>query len=78
MNRSAAEIVREYGPFPDIDRVHGVTYDGQHVWFASGEKLNAFDPSSGEKVRSIDVAAHADALQSLRRERARALSRRRS
>jgi glutamine cyclotransferase len=59
MNRSAAEILREYGPFPGIDRVNGVTYDGQHVWFASGDKLNAFDPSSGKKVRSIDVAAHA-------------------
>ena len=59
MNRSAAEIVREYGPFPGIDHVHGVTYDGQYVWFASGEKLNAFDPSNGKKVRSIDVAAHA-------------------
>ncbi len=59
MNRSAAEIVQEYGPFQDIDRVHGVTYDGQHVWFASGDKLNAFDPSDGKKVRSIDVAAHA-------------------
>jgi glutamine cyclotransferase len=61
MNRSAAEIVQEYGPFPGIDRVHGVTYDGQNVWFASGDKLNAFDPSSGKKVRSIDVAAHAGA-----------------
>ena len=59
MNRSAAEIVQEYGPFPGIDRVHGVTYDGQNVWFASGDKLNAFDPSSGKKVGSIDVAAHA-------------------
>jgi len=59
MHRSAAEIVREYGPFHGIDRVHGVTYDGQHVWFASGDKLNVFDPSSGKKVRSIDVAAHA-------------------
>jgi hypothetical protein len=39
MNRSAAEIVREYGPFPGIDRVHGVTYDGENVWFASGDKL---------------------------------------
>jgi hypothetical protein len=57
MNRSAAEIVREYGPFPGIERVHGVIYDGEHVSFASGDKLNAFDPSSGEKVRSIDVAA---------------------
>jgi glutamine cyclotransferase len=59
MNRSAAEIVREYGPFPGADRVNGVTYDGQQVWFASGDKLNAFDPASGKMLRSIDVAAHA-------------------
>ena len=59
MNRSAAEIVREYGPFPGVDHVHGVAFDGQHVWFASGDKLNAFDPASGKTVRSIDVAAHA-------------------
>src|ERR1700758_3604585 len=59
MKRSAAEILREYGPFPGADRVHGVSYDGQQVWFASGNKLNAFDPASGKMLRSIDVAAHA-------------------
>ncbi len=59
MHRSNAEIVREYGPFHGIDGVHGVTYDGRLVWFATGDKLNAFDPASGEMVRSIDVAAHA-------------------
>jgi glutamine cyclotransferase len=59
MNRSNAQIVQEYGPFPGIDHVHGLTYDGQHVWFASGDKLNAFDPSNGKMQRSIDVAAHA-------------------
>jgi glutamine cyclotransferase len=59
MKRSAAEILREYGPFPGVDRVNGVTYDGQHVWFAAGDKLSAFDPASGKTVRSIDVAAHA-------------------
>ncbi|MDQ8731123.1 DUF6923 family protein [Bradyrhizobium sp. LHD-71] len=59
MKRTAAEILREYGPFRGNDNVHGVTYDGQHVWFASGDKLNAFDPASGKLVRSIDVAAHA-------------------
>ena len=59
MNRSAAEIVHEYGPFPGIDRVHGVTYDGQNVWFASGDKLHAFDPASGKQLRVIEVAAHA-------------------
>src|ERR1700692_3305840 len=59
MKRSNAEIVQEYGPFPGTDRVHGVSFDGQHVWFASGDKLNAFDPASGKAVRSLDVAAHA-------------------
>src|SRR5271155_4667821 len=59
MKRSAAKIVREYGPFPETERVHGVTYDGRQVWFASGDKLNAFDPSSGKTLRSIDVPAHA-------------------
>src|SRR5207248_522450 len=59
MKRSNAEIVQEYGPFPGAARVHGVSYDGQHVWFASGDKLNAFDPASGKMMRSIDVAAHA-------------------
>lgn len=59
MKRSAAEIVGEYGPFAGADQVNGVTYDGEHVWFASGDKLNAFDPVKGQAVRSIDVAAHA-------------------
>jgi glutamine cyclotransferase len=59
MKRSAAEILREYGPFAGIEGVHGVTFDGHHVWFASGDKLNALDPSSGKTLRSIDVAAHA-------------------
>ncbi len=59
MTRSAAEILREYGPFPGADRVNGVTYDGRHVWFASGDRLNALDPASGKTVRVIDVAAHA-------------------
>jgi hypothetical protein len=38
MKRSAAEIIREYGPFPGVERVNGVTYDGRHVWFASGNR----------------------------------------
>ena len=59
MLTSAAEILREYGPFPGTDSVNGVTFDGQNVWFASGDKLNALDPASGKTVRSIDVTAHA-------------------
>ncbi len=59
MKRSAADIIREYGPFPGVDGVHGVTFDGQQVWFASGDRLNALDPDSGETLRTLDVAAHA-------------------
>jgi glutamine cyclotransferase len=59
MSRSKATIVREYGPFPGIDHVHGVTYDGRNVWFAAGGALNALDPASGKLVRAIAVAAHA-------------------
>ena len=59
MKKSAANILREYGPFPSAERVNGVTFDGEHVWFASGDKLNALDPASGEVVRSIEVASHA-------------------
>jgi len=59
MKRSAAEIVREYGPFAGVDHVHGVTYDGQQVWFAAGDTLQALNPDTGKTLRSIDVAAHA-------------------
>jgi glutamine cyclotransferase len=59
MKKTKAEIVREYGPFPGVDNVGGVTYDGRQVWFAGGDKVIAFDPASGKSVRSIDVAAHA-------------------
>jgi streptogramin lyase len=58
MKRAAAEIVREY-VFAGIENVAGVTFDGQQVWFASGDRLNAFDPQSGKVERTIDVAAHA-------------------
>ncbi|HEY1899071.1 MAG TPA: hypothetical protein VGG49_04670 [Steroidobacteraceae bacterium] len=59
MSRSTAKIIREYGPFSGAEAVHGVTYDGQNLWFASGNKVNAIDPASGAMLRSIDVAAHA-------------------
>ena len=58
MTRTAT-ILREYGPFPGIEAVHGVSYDGRQVWFASGDRLNALDPESGDTVRSLDVPAHA-------------------
>src|SRR5215208_4607008 len=59
MTPPTAEIVREYGPFPGAENVGGVTFDGEHVWFAAGGRLNALDPASGEVSGSIDVPAHA-------------------
>ena len=61
MKRAAAEIIREYGPFPGAERVNGVTYDGEKVWFASGEKLHAFDPKSGKRGHRADSAVTLDA-----------------
>lgn len=59
MKRTSAEILREYGPFADVEAVHGVSFDGENVWFASGDKLNALDPDSGKTVKVLDVPAHA-------------------
>jgi len=59
MNKSNAEIIQEWGPFPGAETVHGVTYDGHNVWFAAGSKLIALDPASGKTGRSINVTADA-------------------
>jgi glutamine cyclotransferase len=59
MSKAAADITGEFGPFPGVNQVHGVSYDGQKVWFAAGDTLKAIDPASGKMLRSIDVAAHA-------------------
>ena len=55
----AAEIVREYGPFPGADKVHGVTHDGSRVWIAGGARLIAFSPDSGQVARTLDRAGDA-------------------
>ena len=59
MKRAAAEIIREYGPFPGVEAVHGVSFDGQNIWIAAGDSLKSVDPVSGETTRSLDVAARA-------------------
>lgn len=59
MKSKPADIIREYGPFPGVSQVHGVSYDGKRVWIAVGEKLHALDPVTGAVVQSIDVAAQA-------------------
>jgi len=57
--KKPAKIVREYGPFPGVENVAGVTFDGENVWFATGDRIHALDPVSGRDVRALDVPAHA-------------------
>jgi len=59
VKRTAAIIIREYGPFPNVTHVHGVSFDGASIWIATGDTLKAIDPASGKAVRSLDVSAHA-------------------
>jgi hypothetical protein len=47
-----AEIVREVQPI-DEGRIHGVTFDGKHVWFARDNELVAYDPEA-----DVIVARH--------------------
>jgi len=56
---SAAEIVREYGPFAGAGQIHGITHDGERVWAATGAKLLAIDPASGAVARTLEVACDA-------------------
>ena len=59
MKHAPAEILREYGPFPEVDSIAGVSFDGQRIWFASGDRVNALDPDSGEILGALPVAGDA-------------------
>ena len=59
MTQTAATIVHEYGPVPDVAHIGGVSFDGTHIWIATGDTLNAIDPANGETMRVLDVPAHA-------------------
>ena len=56
---SPAQIIREFGPFPDSEQVHGVTFDGESVWFASTDHLQAFNPETGETGKRLELSANA-------------------
>jgi glutamine cyclotransferase len=58
MKRKSAEVLREYS-FPEVEHVHGVSFDGEKVWFATGQTLRSFDPESGKTTQSLAVPAHA-------------------
>jgi glutamine cyclotransferase len=57
--KANAEVLREYGPFPGVSKVGGVTYDGTQVWVAAGDSLQSFDPDSGAAQRTLPIAAQA-------------------
>ena len=57
--RQPADVVREYGPFEGVPRIHGVTHDGDHVWAATGAALLAIDPASGTVARRIEQGSDA-------------------
>ena len=59
MTQSTATIVREYGPFQGVSEVHGVSFDGTHIWIATGDALRSVDPTSGKTVRTLYVPARA-------------------
>lgn len=59
MITSQAVILQEYGPFPGVEAVHGVTYDGSRVWFAVGDSLKALDPASGKLTGALEIPCHA-------------------
>lgn len=54
-----AEILREYGPFPGTEHIHGISFDGTHVWAATGARLIAIEPASGAVARALNVACDA-------------------
>jgi glutamine cyclotransferase len=54
-----AEIIREYGPFEGVEKIGGVTFDGERVWLAAGDRIVALDPASGTIVRRLDLPGHA-------------------
>lgn len=56
---SPADVVRDYGPFAGSDCINGVSFDGQNVWAATGPVLLAFDPYSGEPVRTLALPCDA-------------------
>ena len=56
---NTANIIREYGPFPETQNIHGVSHDGSNIWFANGQSLVALDPDQGKTLRKLDIAGDA-------------------
>jgi glutamine cyclotransferase len=59
MKPTPAQILHELGPFPGVDAVHGLAWDGERVWFAAGDRLHTLDPGSGQAQSALEVTADA-------------------
>ncbi len=57
-SRGRAQLESEFGPYADKP-CNGVAHDGTHLWVASGQELRALDPTGGEVVRTLPIAADA-------------------
>jgi len=53
-----AELLAQL-PISDVENVHGVTFDGELAWLATGDRLLGIDPVSGEERRSFEVPSEA-------------------
>ena len=52
---AVAEVVRAFNPCEDDAPIHGVTFDGKHVWFARNDELIAFDPATEKIVQRLEI-----------------------
>jgi outer membrane protein assembly factor BamB len=59
MKHETAEILSEYGPFPGVESVSGVSFDGHNVWFGAGGTMKALDPDTGAIVTTLPIQADA-------------------
>lgn len=55
--KHTAEILDEH--VTGSNQVHGVTFDGENVWCATGGELVALDPESGRRERALAVPSDA-------------------
>jgi outer membrane protein assembly factor BamB len=57
-DRAKADIVKEYRPV-EGEKVHGVTFDGKLVWYATDDGIVGFDPESEKIVKRLAVPSNA-------------------
>jgi len=54
-----ADITDEFGPFQDADAIHGVTFDGQRLWVATGTRLLAINPADHQITHTLNCICDA-------------------